>query len=74
MLCVLSCSVMSDSETLWTVACQAPLSMRYWNRLPFRLSGDLPNSGTEPRSPVPAALQADSSPLRHWGFFYVVHS
>ena len=24
---VLSCSVMSDSVTLWTVACQAPLSL-----------------------------------------------
>ena len=24
---VLSCSVVSDSATLWTVACQAPLSM-----------------------------------------------
>ena len=33
-------SVMSDSATLWTVACQAPLSMEfsrqdYWSGLPF---------------------------------------
>ena len=26
-----SCSVVSDSATLWTVACQAPLSMEYWS-------------------------------------------
>ena len=35
-----SCSVMSDSVTPWTVACQAPLSMgfsrqEYWSELPF---------------------------------------
>ena len=40
-MCVLSCSVMSDSfVTPWTVACQAPLSMdfsqqEYWSGLPF---------------------------------------
>ena len=49
--------------TPWTVACQAPLSMRfsrqeYWSGLPFSSPGDLPNPGIEPRSP---ALQADSS-------------
>src|SRR5574341_460593 len=54
---------MSDSfVTLWTVACQAPLSMgfprqEYWNGLPFPSPGDLPDPGIEPRSP---ALQADS--------------
>ena len=46
--------------TPWTVAHQAPLSMEfsrqeYWSGLPFPSPGDLPNSGTEPRSP---ALQA----------------
>ena len=54
--------------TLWTVAQQAPLSMRfsrqeYWSGLPFPSPGDLPNPGIEPRSP---ALQADaltSAPL-----------
>ena len=40
-MCVcVSYSVMSDSVTPWTVACQAPLSMgfsrqEYWSRLPF---------------------------------------
>ena len=47
--------------TPWTVARQAPLSMRfsrqgYWSGLPFPSPGDLPNPGIEPRSP---ALQAD---------------
>ena len=49
--------------TPWTVACHAPLSMRffrqeYWNRLPFPSPGDLPNPGIEPGSP---AFQADPS-------------
>ena len=48
----------------WTVACQAPLSMgfsrqEYWSGLPFPSPGDLPDPGTEPRSP---ALQADDLP------------
>ena len=47
-----------------TVACQAPLFLgffrqEYWSGLPFPSSGDLPNSGIEPRSPAP---QADSLP------------
>ena len=66
------CSVMSDSATPWTVACQAPLSMEfsrqeYWNRLTFLTPGDLPNPGVEPESPVSPALQADSLPLRQNG-------
>ena len=49
----------------WTVACQGPLStefsrQEYWSGLPFPSSGDLPNLGIEPRSPVSPALQADS--------------
>ena len=48
--------------TLWTVAHQAPQSMRfsrqeYWSGLPFPSPGDLSNPGIEPRSP---ALQADA--------------
>ena len=50
--------------TPWTVACQAPLSMRfsrqeYWSGLPFPSPGDLPDPGIKPRSP---ALQADALP------------
>ena len=48
--------------TPWTVAYQAPLSMRfsrqeYWSVLPFPSPGDLPDPGIEPRSP---ALEADA--------------
>ena len=45
----------------WTLAIQAPLSMKFsrqetWSGLPFPSPGDLPDSGIEPGSP---ALQAD---------------
>ena len=49
---------MSDSfETLWTIACQAPVSMgfprqEYWSGLPFPSPVDIPNQGMEPRSPA----------------------
>ena len=48
----------------WTADCQAPLPMgfsrqKYWSGLPFPSSGDLPDPGIEPGSPV---LQADSLP------------
>ena len=48
--------------TPWTIARQAPLSMKfsrqdYWSGLPFLSPGDLPDPGIEPRSP---AVQADS--------------
>ena len=59
---LVSWSVMSDSATPWTVACQAPLSMEfsreeYWSRLSFLSPGDLPDPGIEPGPPV---LRADS--------------
>ena len=58
------CSVPQSCLTLvtpWTAAYQAPLSMgllwkEYWRRLPLPPSGDLPNPGTEPTSPVAPAL------------------
>ena len=42
-------------ETLWTVACQAPLSVgfsrqEYWSGLPCPLPGDLPDPGIKPVS------------------------
>ena len=51
----------------WTVAHQAPLSMRfprqeYWSGLTFPSPGDLPDPGIETVSPE---LQADSLPLSH---------
>ena len=47
--------------TLWTVACQAPLSLgfsrqEYWSRLPFPPPGDLPNPGIEPTFLMSLAL------------------
>ena len=58
--------------TLWTVARQVPLFMgfsrqEYWSGLPFPSSGDLPNPGIEPGSPVSSALQVDCLLLSHWG-------
>ena len=50
--------------TLWTAACQAPLSIefsqqKYWSGLPFPSPGDLPDPRITSGSP---ALQADSLP------------
>ena len=58
--------------TLWTVACQDPLSMGffkqgYWSGLPYHPPGDVPNPGVEPASPAASALQANSLPLSHLG-------
>ena len=55
--------------TPWTVARQAPLTMRfsrkeYWSGLPLPSPGGLPNPGIEPSSPE---LQAGSLPLSSLG-------
>ena len=55
-LLLFSSQVMSNSfATPWTVAYQAPLSMRFprkgcWNGLLFPSPGDLPNPGLKPAS------------------------
>ena len=54
--------------TLWTVACQAPLSVafskqEYWSGLPCPPPGDLPDSRTEPVSLCLLHWQAGSLPL-----------
>ena len=61
-----SCLVVSDSVTPWTVVCQVPLSIEfsrqeYWSGLPCPFPGDLPDPGIEYRSPT---LQADSLPFK----------
>ena len=61
MLLCLVTSVVSDSVTLWTVACQAPLSVEfsrkeYWNGLPFPPPGDLPVPGIKHMSLMSPAL------------------
>ena len=58
--------------TLWTVACQAPKSMRfsrqeYWRGLLFPSPGNLPDPGIDPVSPAAPALQVDSLLLSHLG-------
>ena len=61
-MCV--CPVIQLSQlfaTLWTVGCQAPLSMEfstqeYWSGLPFPTPGDLPDPGIEPASLASPAL------------------
>ena len=58
--------------TLWTVACQASLSMgfsrqEYWSRLPCPSPGDLSDPGIKPTSPLSPALWADSLLLSHQG-------
>ena len=56
--CMLSCfSHVWLFAILWTIACQAPLSMgfakqEYWSGLPCPLPGDLLDPGIEPASPV----------------------
>ena len=60
---------------LWTVACQAPLSMgfsrqEYWSGLPCPPPGDLPDPGIEHISPAPTVLQVDSLLLSHQGSPY----
>ena len=49
--------------TLWTIACQAALSMafskpEYWSGPPFLPPGDLPNTGIEPEFLTSHALAA----------------
>ena len=53
--------------TPWTVAHQAPLSMRfsrqeYWTGLPFSSPGDLPDPGIEPKCPTLQAEALTSEP------------
>ena len=56
-VCMQACSITYLFATLWTVPCQAPLSMgfskqEYWSGLPCPPPGDLPDSGLKPVSPA----------------------
>ena len=61
-MCVLShFSHVQLFASLWTMACQAPLSMwvsrqEYWSGLPCPSPGDLPNAEIEPASLMSPAL------------------
>ena len=61
---MLGFSVMSDSTTPWTVACQTSLSMgfsrqEYWSGLPLHPAGDLPHPGIKPMSFEASALAGE---------------
>ena len=68
--------LVSVFATPWTVACQAPLSVKfsrqeYWNVLPFPSQGDLPDPGIKFRSP---ALQGSFSTAHScWGMFHSLY-
>ena len=69
-------SVVSESATPMTVACQALLSMRfsqqdYCSGLSLPSPGDLPDPGIKPASPV---LQANSLPLYHLGIPFWINN
>ena len=57
-VCTLSCfSRIRLFATVWTVACEVPLSMgfsrqEYWSGWPLPPPGHLPDRGTEPASPA----------------------
>ena len=66
-VCAQLASVVSNSVTPWTVARQAPLSMRlcrqkYWSGLPCTPPGNLPNPGIKPRSPAMAGDSFNTEP------------
>jgi len=68
-LCPTLCDPMDCMETR-----QAPLSMKfsrqeYWSGFPFSSPGDLPNSGTEPRSPTLWADTLPSEPREAKGYW-----
>ena len=60
---------MSDSATLWTVACQAPLSMgfsrpEYWSGLPSPLPGSVQSKGIFTNQGIKLGLLP-------WGGFFI---
>ena len=60
-VCAYSLSQVQLFETLWTVACQTPLStefsrQEYWSQLPFPSLRDLSDPGIETVSVVSPAL------------------
>ena len=73
-MCV-SCSVVSNSATPWTIAGQIPLSMEfsrqeYWSGLPFPSPGDLPKPGIKPSSPFLSSFSfASFWSLPYWGLW-----
>ena len=78
---LLSCSVVSDSATPWTIAHQASLSMgfsrqEHWSGLPFPSPGDRLDPGIDPTSPALAGrlftTEPSGNPLLCSGLDYVL--
>ena len=72
-------SVVSDSETPWTVVHQAPLSMEfsrqeYWSWLPLPTPEDLPDPWFEPMSLMSPALAGRSFTIEPNGKFQLGYS
>ena len=72
--------VVSDSVMLWTVTCQAALSMgfskqEYQKGLPFPPPRDLPNPGIDPKSPALDSLPTELSenPTDRGAWWATVH-
>ena len=68
-MCTQSLSHLWLFVTLWSEACQAPLSVgfprqEYWNGLPFPTPGDRPSPGIEPASPSLTSRHFTTVPLR----------
>ena len=66
LVCAKSLSHVWLFVTLWTVVCQAPLSMgfsrqEYWSGLPFPLPGDCPHPSIKPASLTSPALAGEFS-------------
>ena len=67
--CVLSCfSRVQPFATLWAVACQDSLAMRFFRQeycsgLPCPHPGDIPDPGIKPAFPMSPALAVGSLPL-----------
>ena len=64
-----SCPTLCDT---WTLARQAPVSMRFprkenWSVLPFAPPGDVFDPGIKPKSPASPALQVESLMLEPLG-------
>ena len=58
--------------SLWTLACQAPLSMgfsrqEHWSELPCHPPGDLPDPGIKLKSSESLVLQASCLPTEPFG-------
>ena len=79
-MCVSCLSSVRLFVTVWTVAHQAPLSMRFprqesWSGLPCPSPGDLPDQGLEPTSLMSPALAGryftTSGPWEGYAYTYI---